>query len=244
MSRGRLGNCVAVSSEVNNPIVVSPKSHLTELIVWDCHFQCNHLGVNSTLNRIRSSGFWLVRGRRTVSSVLNNCFICRKFNSRSFDYPIETDLPGDRVNLIVPYKVCGIDFTGNFSIKLNGVLSKMYILIFTCYSIRSIHLEILPDMSNKSFLQAFSTFCNCYSVPSIVYSDNANTFLSSLSILNKASLDSDWTDFLASNNIKHKTIPLYSAWFGSAYERLIGVVKSCIYKTIGRRQIILNLSLY
>ena len=35
-------------------------------------------------------------------------------------------------------------------------------------------------------------------------------------------------------NIK---IPLYSAWVGSAWERLIRVIKSCIYKCVGRKKI-------
>ena len=38
-------------------------------------------------------------------------------------------------------------------------------------------------------------------------------------------------------NIKHIRIPLYSAWVGSTWERLIRVVKSCLYKVIGRGSI-------
>ena len=38
-------------------------------------------------------------------------------------------------------------------------------------------------------------------------------------------------------DIQHIRIPLYSAWIGSTWERLIRVVKSSIYKTIGRSRI-------
>ena len=39
------------------------------------------------------------------------------------------------------------------------------------------------------------------------------------------------------NNIKHATIPVYSPWVGSTWERLIRVVKNCIRKTVGRAKI-------
>lgn len=37
------------------------------------------------------------------------------------------------------------------------------------------------------------------------------------------------------HNIKFHHIPVYSPWMGASYERLIGIVKSCFYKTIGRQ---------
>lgn len=53
----------------------------------------------------------------------------------------------------------------------------MYSLIFTCLSITAVHIEVVPDLSVLSFLQAVVCFTNLYGVPAAIYSDNAKTFL-------------------------------------------------------------------
>jgi len=60
-------------------------------------------------------------------------------------------------------------------------------------------------------------------------------FLQSADILNVSSVDDQVSDYLIKNNIKHVRIPLYSAWVGAAWERLIRTIKSCLYKSVGKR---------
>ena len=47
----------------------------------------------------------------------------------------------------------------------------------------------------------------------------------------------DFTTYLDKNAIRHKKIPLYSAWVGSFWERIIRTIKACIYKTVGRKHL-------
>ena len=35
-------------------------------------------------------------------------------------------------------------------------------------------------------------------------------------------------------SISHKTIPIYAAWYGAAWERLIKTMKHCLFKVLGR----------
>ena len=51
--RGRLGNA-PVPEESKFPILLPRDSHVTDLIVRNCHQQVLHSGVNDTLNEIRS----------------------------------------------------------------------------------------------------------------------------------------------------------------------------------------------
>ena len=44
-------------------------------------------------------------------------------------------------------------------------------------------------------------------------------------------------EYLARNGIKHIMLPVYSAWMGSYWERLIRTIKSSIYKSIGRKRL-------
>ena len=236
-SKGRLANCLSLSYEVANPVILPSYSHVSRLLIWHFHHICNHMGVNTTLTKMRAEGFWILRGRKSISSVLNKCVTCKKFNSRPFNYPTPTDLPSERVNLVRPFYATGIDFTGAFYVNLNGSIVKMYLAIYTCMTIRALYVDLVPEMSAKSFLLSFINFCSLFCTPSVIYSDNQNTFLFAMKLVGDAHIDDDWADYLLKNSITHKKIPLYSAWHGSTYERLIRVIKSCIFKTVGRRKL-------
>ena len=99
-----------------------------------------------------------------MKSVISKCSLCQKFNSLSFRYPKITNLPKHRVNLVKPYENVGVDYGGPFLVlNYQGREElKMYLLIFTCLSIRAVHLELVEDMTTKSFVQAFVRFTNIY----------------------------------------------------------------------------------
>jgi hypothetical protein len=92
-------------------------------------------------------------------------------------------------------------------------------------------------MSANSFLSSFIRFTNRFGLPRTIYSDNAPTFSQAAKLLNSSFSDDYVSEFLARNSIKHIRIPLYSAWYGAAWERLIKVVKSCLYKSVGKSKI-------
>ena len=53
---------------------------------------------------------------------------------------------------------------------------KMFIIMFTCLNVCAMQLNLLPDLSSKSFVQAFQRFVCKFGVPDCVYSDNARSF--------------------------------------------------------------------
>ena len=48
---------------------------------------------------------------------------------------------------------------------------------------------------------------------------------------------SEFCEKFSKHNIKHIRIPAYFAWVVSCWERMIGVIKSCLYKVVGRSAI-------
>ena len=170
--------------DVRNPILLPRHSSLTELLVWDAHQHCKHIDKATTLNFIHTGHFWITKDRGTVKSILNKCITCKKINVHAFKYSKHTNFIIDRVNFCTPYQHVGIDYTGHVYVKFHGDLHKMYIIFFTCLNIRSIHLETIPFMSCKNFLLAFIRFCNSHTIPDVIYSDNASTFINTLGILN------------------------------------------------------------
>jgi len=234
-SRGRIAKTLLYNYDVINPVLLGKNHHLTRLIIRDFHARCQHLGVQATINFIRSHGFWIAKARQAVKNILSECIICKKFNSIPFKYPKMTNLPHHRVNFVRPFDHTGVDFTGHLFVEDdNKELKKMYLLIYTCLNVRAIHIDVLPDMSAESFLLSFQRFTNVYGIPSSLYSDNARTFKQGGDILLESLSSNMFSEHMRMNNIKHYKIPLYSSWVGSVWERMIRVVKGCLYKTIGK----------
>ena len=248
----RLGKTQCFDRNIIHPILL-PKLHpLTKLIVEECHYKVKHLGIQSTLNKVRMSGFRLIKPFQTVKSVINPCAMCKKFNVLSYKYPRMTDLPKYRVNLVRPFGHVGIDYTGHIIVKEEVtdkegekeksrkkvfIEKKFYLLIFTCLNVRACHIELIPEMSTDHFVLAFVRFCNEYRIPSHIYSDNAKSFISGVHVLEKVLGSSEFKDRFSIYNIKHVKIPLYSPWVGATWERLIRTIKSCLKKTIGRAKL-------
>ena len=235
-SRGRLEKCEYYDHNVLNPILLSKNNFITELLIMKAHCKVKHLGNSTTLTCLRKQGFWIPQGRSVVKRVLRSCTLCKRVNALPFKYPNPADLPKERVNFVKPYEHTGIDYTGHVFVKFCNEVIKMYLLIFTCLNIRSVHIELLPSMSCEDFLQAFIRFCNKYTIPKVVYSDNASVFIKGLGILSEFHTDNIFREYCLNNNIKHVTIPLYSAWVGATWERLIRTIKASIQKIVGRKR--------
>jgi len=238
-SKGRISKCTYFDYDVINPVILSRFHPFTSLFIMNCHKRVQHLGQDITLTYIRNKGVWIPKGRIAVKKVLNSCTLCKKFNVNAFKYPKFTDIPKHHVSLVKPFEFVAVDFTSHIFVKneITNTLDKFYILIFTCLNIRAIHLELLPDMSVNNFLLAFQRFCNMYSLPKVLYSDNAKTFTKGSVILKEALESDEFQQELKNNNIKSIKIPLYSAWWGSYWERMIKTVKQCMYKVIGRSKL-------
>ena len=153
----------------------------------------------------------------------------------SYRYPKVTNLPKHRVNLIRPFIHIGVDFTGHLMVRDGKKREKKYyILIFSCFSIRAIHLELIPDMSTTQFMLAFVRFANIYGIPTHIYSDNAKSFIAGVNHISTVFASQKFKEAFEIYNIKHVTKPLYAPWIGAVWEKMIKTVKICLQKTIGR----------
>lgn len=191
-SRGRIGKSTYFSDAVLHPILLPKSCHVTSLIIMDCHLKCRHLGIAATFSKFRMLGFWIPKARQAIKTVISCCVICKKYNTLSFRYPKVTNLPKHRVNLVKPFLHTGIDFTGHLWVHEGDETKKMYILIFTCFSVRAIHLELLPDMTTQSVVLAFVRFFNFYGVPFHIYLDNTKFFVAGCDLVKQVYLSDEF----------------------------------------------------
>ena len=83
---------------------------------------------------------------------------CLKVNGKPFRIPDPAPLPKARVQVIAPFRVTGVDFTGALYIHSSKGEETAYICLFTCAVIRGIHLEVVTDLTEETFMQAFRRY--------------------------------------------------------------------------------------
>lgn len=66
------------------------------------------------------------------------------------------NLPVERVTPSFPFEKTGIDYAGPFAVKRTpgrgSHTVKGYVALFVCLSSKSVHLEMVGDLSTQSFL--------------------------------------------------------------------------------------------
>ena len=126
----------------------------------------------STICHLRQK-YWIPTIRQCVKSQLRKCTTCRMVNSKPYIAPDPPPLPTYRLENSPPFTVTGIDFSGVLYVREKiGIESKAYVCLFTCASTRAIHLELVHDLTEESFMQAFRRFVSRRSLPQLIISDN------------------------------------------------------------------------
>ncbi|GFU08887.1 integrase catalytic domain-containing protein [Trichonephila clavipes] len=92
------------------PILLPDKCEFTKLLIRSIHKKNCHAGIQIMQSLIRER-FWIIRARKTIKSILNECFICARFKVKSLSSG-PSPLPPDRVNDCAIFEVVGIDLAG------------------------------------------------------------------------------------------------------------------------------------
>ena len=236
---GRIHNAPATDA-TKFPHLLPPNHQVTKLIVLDVHKRLHHGGVGITVTALRQM-YWIPTIRQYVRRLLRHCVTCRKLMGKPYVAPESPPLPKVRVTEAPPFTITGVDFTGALYVKgsTNGE-TKVYICLFTCAVTRAVHLEVVSDLTVDTFLLAFRRFVSRKSLPKQLISDNASTYLSAAEELRKMFESDTLKEALASQNISWTFIPKRAPLYGGFWERIIGLTKQAVKKTLGRAFITQN----
>ena len=179
--------------------------------------------VSTLITTLRNS-YWIVRLRRIAKTVCKECVFCRRQDSKACSQPV-APLPELRVKAAPPFTVTGLDYAGPL-FCLDFPSKKLYILLFTCAVVRSVHLELTDSLNLSDCILAIRRFVARRGLPSVFYSDNAKTFVGVSHLLQQhhGPLAPQW-----------KFIVPRAPWWGGWWERLVRSVKSALRKTVGVR---------
>ncbi|KAK6172490.1 hypothetical protein SNE40_016128 [Patella caerulea] len=211
--------------EAKYPAFLPENHHLTTLVIWKCHEDVMHNGVQETLSQFRTK-YWVVRGRQIIKSVISKCVICRKLEAKAYGTPIAPPLPSFRLSDDFAFSHIGIDYAGPLFVKdiysKSEDMHKVYIALYTCASSRALHLDLVPDASSTTFIRSFKRFIGRRGIPTSVISDNGKTFKGV-----------ELKSFLQSKGIKWRYNVERSPWWGGFFERMVRSVKRCLKKSLG-----------
>ncbi|XP_045206090.2 uncharacterized protein LOC123558274 [Mercenaria mercenaria] len=223
-------NCRTVSRSRNSGSITLQELENAEMLLIR---QCQQNFYSEELSNLQSGKsrllvkYWIPTIRQCVKSLLRKCTICLA--------PDPPSLPTYRVKNSSPFAVTGIDFSGALYVRgESGRESKTYVCLFTCAATRAVHLELVHDLTDDSFMQAFRRFVSRRSFPRLIISDNATTYHAASNTLNKMFESQTLKDQLNSTGTEWRFIPNRSPWFGGWWERMIGLVKTTLKKVLAR----------
>ncbi|UYV84532.1 hypothetical protein LAZ67_X002484 [Cordylochernes scorpioides] len=210
------------------PILLPSDHFLVSLLIRWNHETHGHAGLQTLLGILREN-YWILRSRKTVKKIINQCIRCKRFTVTPATVE-STSLPEDRVRDAAVFEIVGVDLTGHLILKNK---KKAWIVIFTCAVYRGVHLELVTSLSMEAFLQALRRFIARRGRPLIVYSDNGTNFKGMANALKKIDFSRLKCDPTL-KNITWKFIPPGAPWWGGWWERLIGMMKQLLFRILGQ----------
>lgn len=229
--KSRLERAECIPSSARRPIILPNNHALTPLIVQHYHNKLRHINIATIMCEIRQT-FWIPSLRRLVNTAQSKCMVCKLRRAKPIQ-PQMSALPIDRVQPFVrPFTYTGVDFFGPINVTIRRAREKRWVCLFTCLTVRAVHLEVATNLSSDAFILCLRNFINRRGVPLQIRSDNGTNFVGVPTELK------DTTDFLDHDDITLKLAPLGIKWIfntpanpaqGGVWERLVQSVKKALY---------------
>lgn len=138
-------------------------------------------------------------------------------------------LPLDRLTPYVrPFSYTGLDYFGPILVTIGRRKEKRWVALFTCLTIRAVHLEIAENLSSDACLVSLQNFCNLRGFPIRIRSDNGTNFIGASKIIRDATADLDPNQMrsaLAGRGIEWVFNSPGHPEAGGCWERLVQSVK-------------------
>lgn len=142
---GRLGRSTLPYEEAH-PVLLPAPNCISTLMMRDIHERKGHPGCERTLCDSRRN-YWIVRGQNLARETVKNCVKCRKLRQPAH-VTLMADLPPERLRTFESvFSTTGVDLFGPFKLKYGrNKTPKAWGALFTCATVRAIHLEIVDGL--------------------------------------------------------------------------------------------------
>lgn len=234
-----LGNLIRVGGRLSmanipedskHQIILPKNHHVTTLLIRHYHNLAGHSGRQHVLSLLRER-YWIIKANSAVRRVLNDCISCRKRQASPGQQKM-ADLPVDRtLQSKPPFTAVGLDYFGPIQVRRGRALVKRYGVIFTCLSIRAVHIEVAHSLDTDSFIMALRRFISRRGQVKEIRSDNGTNLTGGEKELREAL--KEWNQETIHNHLLQKNIkwtfnPPYASHFGGVWERCIRTIRKVL----------------
>ncbi|XP_055633135.1 uncharacterized protein LOC129773546 [Toxorhynchites rutilus septentrionalis] len=228
-SESRLESANFIQYDARFPIILPRGHHATNLLLDWYHRKYRHENGEIIVNEIRQR-FSIARLRIEVRKAAKRCQWCRVFKAVP-NAPRMAALPPARLMpFIRPFTCTGIDYFGPYLIKIGISCVKRWVALFTCLTIRAVHLEPVTGLTTDSCKKAIRRFIARRGAPQEIFSDQGTNFIGAsrelraeVEALNNG-LASTFTDTYTQWHFN----PPASPHMGGCWERMVRAVKAAI----------------
>ena len=154
--------------------------------------------------------------------------------------PVMAELPTERFDASTAFANVGVDYFEPFTVKIARRKEKRWGCLFTCLTVRAVHIEIVPKLDTDSCLNAIMWFITRRGKPIKMISDNGTNFVGAdrefkeyVAAWNKERIE----EHLVQQGIRWKFNPPATPHFGGVWEKLVRNCKKAMYAVLGNRSI-------
>ena len=206
-----------------HPVILPPRAPPVQLLVRSKHELAGHCGRNHLLSILRDK-YWVVSGNSAIKQATKGCVTCKKLAAKPMQQEM-AELPEDRITPgHPPFTNTGADCFGPFVIRKGRTDHKRYGLIFTCLTMRAVHIEVLENMTTDSFINALRRFVARRGAVRCIRSDNGSNLVGAEAELKRSLKNLDESLIarsMAKMDIEWYFNPPHASHFGGAWERMI-----------------------
>ena len=218
-----------IKDETKFPIILPRKDENIRAYIRFIHDYELHAGAKHVLSSSRQR-VWIIHGLQEVTSVIRKCISCQKAFKKPMTQKMAT-LPSFRVTPLPPYEWTGLDLFGPVGVKINKRASwKVWVVVFTCMSTRSVHAEIVMKQDASSLILAICRFVARNPNARHFVSDRGSNMTAADKILKQQLVDynESATTQLKKKGIQWDFIPAATPHYGGVWERVVGLFKKHI----------------
>ena len=229
---GRLKH-LPVAEDLKHPKILPGTHQVTKMLIEYTHRKNGHVGPEHVFTILREK-YWIISARCSIRQVCHRCFFCKVRRARE-KYPFMADLPLYRAAINEPaFSHCGVDLFGPIYVKQGRKRLKRWAVLFTCLTIRCVHLDVVYSCETDSFINSLRRFTNRRGCPTTMYSDNGSNFTGATTELKEFYVklekeEAKIIDATTSLRIKWTFNPPAAPHMGGSWERLVRSTKEVLY---------------
>ena len=144
------------------------------------------------------------------------------------------------MNNVRPFTNTGVDYFGPFKIKIFRRTVKKWVCLFTCLSVRAVHLKLVDILDTASYLDAVHRFIARRGQPKTFISDNGTNFVGAARELMECFVElqrEEITIKFSELGLKMSFNPPAVPHFGGVWERLLRSCKKALLNVLGKQSL-------